>query len=273
MSQFVVRTFTGIMVVLLIIASVIFHPMVFEGFFMILVALGLWEFYTLIEKTGTKVNKITGTLLGLSIFMTNAAIALHWISAKVLVINFFFIFLIYIMALYRKHPEPFTTLAFTFLGIVYVAIPLSLISYIPNPAFEPDTYKYSLVLGFFIFNWVNDSGAYLVGSKFGKHKLFERISPRKTWEGVAGGAIFTALSAWVLSLFFYELTLIQWIGMALVVIFFSTYGDLLESVLKRSINKKDSGSLLPGHGGILDRFDGVLISAPFVFIYLVMITS
>jgi len=271
LSQFAVRTFTGVIVVLLIIASVIFHPVVFEVFFMILVALGLWEFYTLIEKTGIKVNKFSGTLLGLSIFITNAIIALNWISPKILVINFFFVFLIYIMALYRKYPEPFTTLAYTFLGVIYVAIPLSLISYIPNPSFQPGTYQYSLVLGFFIFNWVNDSGAYLVGSKFGKHKLFERISPRKTWEGLTGGVLFTLLSAWVLSLFFFDLILIQWIGMAVIVIFFSTYGDLLESVLKRSINKKDSGSLLPGHGGILDRFDGVLVSAPFVFIYLIMI--
>ncbi|MFP4288804.1 MAG: phosphatidate cytidylyltransferase [Bacteroidales bacterium] len=271
MNQFVVRTFTGVVVVILIIASVVFHPIVFAVFFMILVTLGLSEFYSLIEKTGIKINKFSGTLLGLSIFITNAAVALNWFSPKILLVNFFFVFLIYVMVLYRKHPDPFTTIAFTFLGVIYVAIPLSLISYIPNPTFEPGTYQYSLVLGFFIFNWVNDSGAYLVGSKFGKHKLFERISPRKTWEGLAGGILFTLLSAWVLSLFFLDLTLIQWIGMAVIVNFFSTYGDLLESVLKRSINKKDSGSLLPGHGGILDRFDGVLVSAPFVFVYLIVI--
>ncbi|MFW5758529.1 MAG: phosphatidate cytidylyltransferase [Bacteroidota bacterium] len=271
MNQLVIRTLTGVIIVLLIIVSIVFNPVVFETFFMIVVILGLWEFYSLLEKTGVKIFKFSGTLLGLSIFISNAIVALNWLSPKILLTNFIFVFLIYVLAVYRKYPEPFTTLAYTFLGIIYIAIPFSLISYMPNPSLVPGNYQYSHVLGFFIFNWVNDSGAYLVGSKFGKHRLFERISPGKTWEGLFGGIVFTLLSAWLLSLFFIDLILIQWIGMAVIVIFFSTYGDLLESVLKRSINKKDSGSLLPGHGGILDRFDGVLVSAPFVFVYLVLI--
>jgi phosphatidate cytidylyltransferase len=116
--------------------------------------------------------------------------------------------------------------------------------------------------------WSNDSGAYIVGSLLGKHKLFERISPKKTWEGFIGGALFTLLAAWIISKFLHELSLIHWLVVGTITFTCGTFGDLIESQLKRSANMKDSGKILPGHGGILDRFDSILFSAPIVFVYL-----
>ena len=125
-----------------------------------------------------------------------------------------------------------------------------------------------LPLSVFIFLWASDSGAYLVGSLIGKHRLFERISPKKSWEGSIGGGVLALVAAWALWYFFPIMSLWQWIGMALVVVVFGTWGDLVESLLKRQLGIKDSGHILPGHGGILDRFDSSMLAVPAVVIYL-----
>lgn len=124
-----------------------------------------------------------------------------------------------------------------------------------------------ILVGYFSFTWIYDTAAYLYGRQFGKHKFFERISPKKTWEGTIAGGVVTLLLAFGLHFLVKELPLADWLVLAALVIFFGTHGDLVESLLKRSLNIKDSGKILPGHGGILDRFDTMLISAPFVFLY------
>ena len=123
-------------------------------------------------------------------------------------------------------------------------------------------------MSFFIFIWINDTGAFLVGITIGHHRLFERISPKKSWEGFAGGLIFSLMTAWIFSLFYDNFSLIQWLGFSLTISISSTFGDLCESLLKRTIHIKDSGHILPGHGGLLDRFDSVLLAAPAAYIYL-----
>jgi len=128
-----------------------------------------------------------------------------------------------------------------------------------------------VLLGFFLLIWANDSGAYIVGSLVGKNKLFERISPKKTWEGFLGGGFFALMFAWLISYFVTEISLIDWLVVALITFVFGTFGDLIESLLKRMVKVKDSGNILPGHGGILDRFDSMIIAAPMVFIYLVLV--
>ena len=133
-------------------------------------------------------------------------------------------------------------------------------------------YSFQIILGFFIMLWTNDTGAYLAGRFFGKHKLFERISPKKTWEGSFGGGLLTLAAAYILSLFFTNLDLTNWIVISILVAIFGGLGDLVESMLKRSLNIKDSGNILPGHGGILDRFDGLLISITFIYSYLYLIS-
>ncbi len=271
MSNFAKRTVTGIFIVILIIFSVVISKYVFTGLFLLITILGLWEFYSLLEKVEIRPNKVLGTVAGAFLFISNAFVALQLAPIEILLINFLLVFLVFLLELYRNIPNPFTNVAFTFFGLLYVAVPFALLNYFPNPGFLPDNYNYSTVLGFFFLVWVNESGAYLVGSAIGKHKLFERISPKKTWEGTSGGGILCLITALVLGMFYKDIGAINWFIIGCIVVVSSTYGDLFESMFKRSINTKDSGTLLPGHGGILDRFDGLIMATPFVFVYLFFI--
>jgi phosphatidate cytidylyltransferase len=177
---------------------------------------------------------------------------------------------VYLIKLYKKtERKPFTNIAFTFLGIFYIAMPFSLL----NHAVFHETegllqYNYEIILGSLLILWASDSGAYFAGTLFGKHRLFERISPKKSWEGFWGGAALATAMTYALSLYFQTLTIVDWLIIGLIIVVGGTFGDLVESLLKRSIEIKDSGDSLPGHGGFLDRFDGLLISAPFIVAYL-----
>lgn len=272
MSNLVTRTLTGTVIVLLIIVSVVSSQYAFTGLFLIVTILGLWEFYTMLEKVSINPNKVLGTLAGAFLFLSNALIALELAPIEILLFNFLLLFLVFLLELYRNLPNPFTNVAFTFFGLLYVAVPFALLNYLPNPGFVTDHYNYSILLGFFFLVWVNESGAYLVGTAIGRTRLFERVSPKKTWEGTTGGGILCLITAWILGMFYTELREIDWMIMGAMVVVFSTYGDLFESLFKRSINTKDSGTLLPGHGGILDRFDGLIMATPFVFVYLLLIS-
>ncbi len=268
MSNLAQRTITGIVIVFLVIASAVISPYAFTGLFLLITIMGLWEFYSLLEKVGITPNKILGTIAGAFLFLSNALIALGLAPIEILLFNFLLIFLVFLLELYRDIPEPFTNVAFTFFGLLYVAVPFALVICLPNPGFVPGHYDYTIVLGFFFMVWVNESGAYLVGSSIGRTPLFKRVSPKKTWEGTLGGGLLCLLTAWLISIFYKELDTLNWMIMGLLVVVFSTYGDLFESLFKRSIKAKDSGKILPGHGGILDRFDGVIMATPFVFVYL-----
>ncbi len=256
--------------VLVVVAAVLLGQQVFSALFLLLTAVGLWEFYSLVEKAGIYPNKAAGLLAGVVLFISNALTATGAVPLEWLLLNFIFIFLIFLFELYRKDPNPFTNIAFTFFGLLYVAVPFSLLNYFPNPAFLPGVYHSSLLLGFFILIWVNETGAYVVGTAFGRHRLFERISPKKSWEGAIGGGVLAFITAWVISRVYWQMSMDDWMIMAAIVVVFGSYGDLFESMFKRSINAKDSGTILPGHGGVLDRFDGVFMAAPFVFVYLLM---
>jgi phosphatidate cytidylyltransferase len=150
------------------------------------------------------------------------------------------------------------------MGQGFIALPFSLLSYI----FFINGFQPLILLAVFVTIWVNDTGAYLVGVTLGKHRLFERISPKKSWEGFFGGAFFALISAYVFSLFIKDLSLIQWLIFSEIIVIFGTFGDLAESLLKRTLNMKDSGNVIPGHGGLLDRFDSMLLAAPAVYLFL-----
>lgn len=271
MNNLVKRTLTGIVFVVLVVLSIVLQPEFFVGLFLIITILGLWEFYKLVETAGIFPNKFAGIIAGIFLFLSNAFIAQGHSERGILMLNFVFIFLIFLFELYRKLPNPFTNIAFTFFGLLYIAVPFSLLNYFPNPNLLPDTHHSTLLLGFFFLIWMNETGAYLVGSAIGKHRLFERISPRKTWEGTIGGGILALATGYFISQHFTQIETRDWLVISLIVVIFSSYGDLFESMFKRSINAKDSGRLLPGHGGILDRFDGVIMAAPFVFVYLIIV--
>jgi len=268
LSNLATRTLTGICIVFLIMASAVLSRYAFTLVFLVITIIGLLEFYSLVEKAGFRPNKILGVVAGVFLFLSNALVALEIAPIQFLLFNFIFVFLVFLFELYRNIPNPFTNVAFTFFGLLYVAVPFALVNYLPNPSFEPGEYHYNLILGFFFLIWVNDSGAFLVGISIGKNKLFERVSPNKTWEGTIGGGVLCFAASWGISHIFNELSLANWLMVAILVTIFSTYGDLFESMFKRSMKAKDSGKILPGHGGILDRFDGVLMALPFVFVYL-----
>ncbi len=270
MSNLATRTITGVVLVILVIAAIISGQYSFALLFLIFTMIGLWEFYTLVERAGVFPNKPAGIFAGIVLFASNALVAMDTLEVQWLLLNFLFIFVIFLYELYRNDPNPFTNIAFTFFGLLYVAVPFSLLNYFPNPGFTPAGHHCSILLGFFFLVWINETGAYVLGSALGKHKLFERVSPKKTWEGVIGGGILSLCTAWLISLFYLQINLFDWLIIALIVVVFGSYGDLFESMFKRSINAKDSGTILPGHGGVLDRFDGVFMAAPFVFVYLLM---
>lgn len=270
MSNLVTRTLTGAILVVLVIAAILADQHLFALLFLIFTIIGLWEFYSMVERAGIFPNKTAGIIAGIVLFSTNAMVAMNMMGIEFLLLNFIFVFLIFLFELYRNIPNPFTNIAFTFFGLLYVAVPFALLNYFPNPAFMPGVYHTSFLLGFFFLIWINDTGAFLIGTALGKHKLFERVSPKKTWEGAIGGALLTITCAGVISVYYSHIYFKDWLVISAIIVVFGTYGDLFESMFKRSINAKDSGRILPGHGGVLDRFDSVFMAAPFVFVYLLM---
>ena len=270
MNNFFTRTITGALFVLVIVGSALWNYWVFTSVIGLFMILGLWEFYDLINRKGICSDKIAGTIIGIAIFLITFLHNSDIINTRITYILFFFLFsvsiLVFFTELYRRSKYPFRNIANTFLGIIYIAIPFSLL--ISLTCFtEGDTESPAFPIFFFCILWTYDTFAYLIGVKFGKHKLFERISPKKSWEGVIAGLLFSFILAIVFSEYYFFLSLVQWLILALIIVIFGTLGDLTESMLKRSIDCKDSGTFFPGHGGILDRFDSVLLSVPFVFIY------
>ena len=175
--------------------------------------------------------------------------------------------LLFIAELYKTTGNPFQNIAITLLGICYIAVPFSLFNFLVFNHYNT-SYSFGLLLCLFSFNWTNDTGAYLFGISLGKHRLFERISPKKSWEGAIGGALCVVGMAIFFSHILLCISLANWIILGLLVSIFGVFGDLVESLLKRSLNIKDSGTFLAGHGGFLDRFDAVIFSTPVFFVYL-----
>ncbi len=266
MGEFIKRAFTAVLFVIVLIAGINFHPIGFIATFLGIALLANYEFYGLVKKANASPQIVTGLLGTILVF---SAITSHIYCGKSLIalLLLLLLFLSFIIELYRKKDQPFANIAYTLLGLLYVVLPFALLIYLvfQNGA---DQFKPDIVMGIFIMIWINDTGAYLFGVNFGKHRLFERISPKKSWEGSIGGGIATILAAWGCSYFSSELSLVLWLSVGLIVAVIGGLGDLVESLFKRSIQVKDSGSILPGHGGMLDRFDAILIVAPIVFVFL-----
>ncbi|OZI05984.1 phosphatidate cytidylyltransferase [Siphonobacter sp. BAB-5385] len=224
------------------------------------------EFYRLVGLDDITPLKYYGTGVGVFMNILTFLIEKHYLDFELYFLLSPLFTLIFFIKLYKKNEaKPFTNIAYTFLGIIYVALPFALITVI---ALLGGVYSYERVLGCLFLLWASDSGAYFAGTKFGRTKLFERVSPKKSWEGSLGGAITAMLVAFILSQTYTDLNPWQWYWIAGVIVVAGTYGDLVESLFKRSIQIKDSGSVIPGHGGFLDRFDGLLLSAPFIVTFL-----
>lgn len=268
MSNFTMRLLTGAGLVATIISLVWVSHLGFLLLLLLINSLGLLEFYRLFQSTAVTSRRVGGMVLSTFILVVLDLVLCGYLGWKVLLAAIPMAFLLFAGELYLKATHPFHNLAFTFLGIICITLPLSFFAGIAFLPFHQGAYHAPVMLGYFFLLWASDSGAYLTGKYLGRRKLFERISPGKTWEGSMGGAISSFLVATMNAQFFKERSLTEWLVMATLIIVAGTYGDLVKSMMKRSLHIKDSGTILPGHGGILDRFDTLLGSAPFVFLYL-----
>ena len=257
-KKFIIRAISGILYGVLIIASlVIDNELLFDILFGLIAVLGIHEFNHLMSAEGRNIEKSLDAVGGLLLFL----VPVIWvIGGSTLGIGLYLAYLVarLVVQLYIKQGNPITSLSASLMGLVYVALPLSILSSLYHFVGQ------YMVLAMFAFIWISDTGAYMVGCLIGKHRLFERISPKKSWEGFFGGLglsiIIAALAARFIPEDFVLLSgYAQWIVFAVLVTIFSTWGDLCESLIKRTVGVKDSGKLIPGHGGILDRIDSLLL--------------
>ena len=287
MNNFFVRAITGIIFVAAVVASFL-RPEAMVLLFSIVTGLTIWEFTGLVnERPEVTINRFICTVAGVYFFfaMTYYCSDIYGGAAKSVVFIPYLVTVVYLL----KHADPINDWAYTMLSQMYIALPFSLLNVLAFTVSPEGLVVFNpiLPLSVFIFLWMNDTGAYCIGSLLGRHKLFPRISPGKSWEGSIVGAIVVLAVAYLMYLFdsgqltyladagFRSsgmLTMEQWLGLGLVVVFFGTWGDLVESLFKRTIGIKDSGNILPGHGGMLDRFDSSLLAIPAAVVYLYTIS-
>ena len=280
MNNFIARTITGILFVATIVVCFL-NPTAMIFLFALVTGLTVWEFTGLVnDRPGVEVNRFISTVAGVYFFLAMAGTTSGFTSSTVFIPYLITIIYLLVAELYAKQEDPVHDWAYTMMSQMYVVLPFSLLNMLAfRAAPEGIMYVYTLPLSVFVFLWVNDTGAYCCGSLFGKHKLFPRISPGKSWEGSIGGGIFVLVAAalvWYLT-DTYDMNptgmgMWEWMGLGLTVVVFGTWGDLVESLFKRTLGIKDSGNILPGHGGMLDRFDSSLLAIPAAVIYLFTLT-
>ncbi len=268
MSNLLTRALTGAVFVSIVIGSILWDPYVMIAVFAFFMLLGLNEYFHLFKKhEHVKVRGEIGLFIGSFIFLVLVGISLEWLPTASLTLVFPLFFTLVLSELWRKKTHPLINISVLIFGVIYVTIPF----YLTIDLNLRDESQLPAVVAMFILIWANDTFAYLSGRAFGKRKLFERISPKKTWEGTIGGVLATILIGFIIGEYVNDDTLF-WIISALIIAPCAVYGDLLESLFKRSVNIKDSGTILPGHGGILDRFDAALFAIPFFYCWTIIYT-
>tara|TARA_B100000795_G_scaffold270069_1_gene262465 strand:+ start:5065 stop:5892 length:828 start_codon:yes stop_codon:yes gene_type:complete len=266
------RAITGVFFASTLLFCSIYSLYSLFGMYLLFVIVGSWEYLNILKKNSSySPDTILGILNAILVFYSFAAYTIFDHSYELFIaLATLVTFSIPLIELFKNKAHPFSNIVHTLLPSIYVAIPFGLLL-LSNHLFPVKGNLNIFIVIFYFSLWGNDTGAYFTGSAIGKHKLFERISPNKTWEGSFGGALFAIAVAIVGGVYFAEETPIwQWAGIGLIISIFGSMGDLVESLFKRSMNVKDSGKILPGHGGILDRFDGLLIASPFVFSFLII---
>lgn len=272
MKNFITRTITGVLFVAILVTCFL-RPEAMVLLFALITGLTVWEFGGLVnEWDDIQINRFISTVAAVYLFLAMAGYCMGFTAATAFIPYLITVIYLIIAELFTQAPNPLNNWAYTMLSQMYIALPFSTINVL---AFQSGgdgvTYNYLLPLSIFIFLWVNDTGAYCTGSLFGKHKLFMRVSPGKTWEGSVGGGVLVLIAAaiigWLTQGEQGGMSVPVWMGLGLVVVVFGTLGDLVESLLKRTLGIKDSGNILPGHGGMLDRFDSALMAIPTAVIY------
>lgn len=271
------RAGAGIIYILVILLGLLGGRFSFLAVFGAILGSGLFEFYRMVEKdTSHAISKIfnilMGTIIFLSVFLYLENIYNYLLPVSILI----YLLILIASAIFIRREDIFHGIIYSVFGQIYITMPLSLlmfISYSLQPDIAGNEYDWVPVLALFVFLWVNDTAAYFIGSLIGRHKLIEHISPKKSVEGFIAGILFTVLASLIFTRLYPGFSIVFWMGFAVVVSLFGTLGDLFESLIKRTCNVKDAGDLIPGHGGILDRIDSLLVAVPAVFLYLILFLS
>lgn len=280
-NNFIQRAITGIIFVGVLIGCILGGPISFTLLFALITALTIHEFGVIISKQpDVEINKPICMLAGVFLFFGFAYLGVMPGQTEILIPYLFLIIYLLVSELYLKKKNPLNNWAYAMMSQIYIALSFAMLNVLVYHSIGNEgelsnyqvQYNPILPLSIFIFTWINDTGAYCTGMLFGKHRLFERISPKKSWEGSIGGGVFSIIAAIVMAHYFPFMPISIWIGLALTVVIFGTLGDLTESLLKRTIGIKDSGNILPGHGGMLDRFDSTLMAVPAAVVYLYIIS-
>ena len=270
MKNLVLRTLTGVIFVAVLTGSILWSALSFTVLFALVTALAAWEFATLVNAhAGAQVNRLINTVATVYLFLATAGVCSGLVTSDAFIPYLLTLIYLTVSELYLQKPDPLKNWAYAFAIQLYVGIGFSMLAVL---AFRYDAlagqvvYESAFPLSIFLFLWTSDTGAYVCGSLLHKRfpaRLFERISPKKSWVGSIGGGVLCLVMAWLLHMAWPDLLkLWQWMALGIVVCVFGTWGDLVESLLKRQLGIKDSGHILPGHGGMLDRFDSALLAIP-----------
>ncbi len=277
LKNFITRTITGVLFVAVMVVGICFRGDAMILLFSIITGLTLWEYTGLVnEIKGVSINRFISTAAGGYLFLAFAGYCAAIVPSAAFIPYLLTVVYLFVSELYTKNENALHDWAYTMLGQMYIALPFSTINILAfqaNPTDGNVAYVWLLPMSIYVFLWVNDTGAYCTGSLLGRHKLFPRISPGKSWEGSIGGGLLVLAVAALIG--WYEnqsgastMNILEWMGLGLVVVFFGTWGDLVESLFKRTLGIKDSGDILPGHGGMLDRFDSSLMAIPAAVVYI-----
>lgn len=287
MSNFVTRTITGVLFVLIVLTCFL-RPMSMALLFALVTGMTIWEFTGLVnQREGVNVNRFICTAAGVFLFIAMTGFCSELTPSSVFIPYLLTVIYLFCSGLFTRNEDPIHDWAYAMMSQMYIALPFSCLTILAFRGYG-DTgmvvYNMLLPVSIFVFLWINDTGAYCTGSLLGRHKLFPRVSPGKSWEGSIGGAVFVLLVAVLVSYIDENamlasmgamptgLNVLEWMGLGLTVVVFGTLGDLVESLFKRTLGIKDSGNILPGHGGMLDRFDSSLMAIPAAVVYLYTIT-
>ena len=276
MKNFIQRAITGLIFVVTLIGCIVGSYLSFGVLFCIISAMATAEFCHLMnQQKGVKINRNICVLGSVALFLSFFYYGINPVQTGIFIPYLIIIIYLMVSELYLKKENPLNNWAYAMLSQVYIALPFALLNVL---AFQSDetisatSYQYIFPLSIFAYNWINDTGAYCTGMLFGKHPLFKRISPKKSLEGNIGGAVFCIAASFAFAHFFPFMSIGEWIGLALTIVVFGTWGDLSESLMKRQLGIKDSGTILPGHGGILDRFDSAILAIPAAVVYLYILS-
>ena len=264
MKNLIQRTLTGILFVATIVAAIYVHPLLFAGVFSVVVGFLIHEFYLMSKYEGAVWQRCLGIAGGMYLFLSSCLYAGSYAGYEIYLPYIIIILVLLISGLYNRKTNPVTQWGLILFAQGYCAGLMSFLCFIPymaSPVYDPWP-----ILMIFIFIWLNDTGAYIIGSWKGKRRLFPRISPLKSWEGFFGGLVVVIVASFVFSYFYTGMAWYYWLSFAIVTVVFATWGDLMESLLKRTYGVKDSGNILPGHGGFFDRFDSVILVSPAVYL-------